>query len=411
MPWQSRYKKKMKKTALEKRIKRRITAREHVFFVACAPGLQQLCHRELTELMPGREGITMIPGGVEFTGNVEDCYKANLHLRSPSRIVMRMGRIKAENFRTLEKRLMEMEWALFLKKGVPFSCDVVANHCRLYHTDAIAGRVENCIIDYFENLLPEQGAVVAHRLHDVGQRMLIRGVDDRFEISLDSSGDGLYKRGLKKNVGAAPLRETLAFGLLSAAGYSPGQPLIDGMCGSGTFSLEAAMITHHIPPGMFRSFAFENWPCFSEKQWQYLKKEAAKEAAKEAVSPLQPVVFASDLDSGCVGALEKTVKAFNLSSTIKVSQRDFFDLKPHGLTSLPPGVVVLNPPYGKRIGAPESIQALFARIGEKLSSDFKGWTVVILMSDRHLAESFSFPHRWVPVFHGGLDLHAAIGQV
>ena len=397
----------MKKTALEKRIKRRITAREHVFFAACAPGMQRLCHRELTELMPGRESITMIPGGVEFTGSVEDCYKANLHLRSPSRIIMRMGSIKAENFRTLENRLLEMEWELFLKKGVPFSCDVSTNHCRLYHTGAIVERVEKCIVDYFERLPQEQGAVVAHRLPDVGQRILIRGVDDRFEISLDSSGDGLYKRGMKKNVGAAPLRETLAFALLSAVGYSPGQPLIDGMCGSGTFSLEAAMITRHTPPGIFRSFAFEHWPCFSEKQWQYLKNEAVK----ETISPLRPVIFASDLDSGCVNSLEKTVKSFDLSSTIEVFQRDFFDLIPSSLTSLPRGVVVLNPPYGKRIGDSETIQALFKRIGEKLSSDFKGWTVVIIMPDRNLAESFSFHCRWVPLFHGGLDLHAAIGRV
>ena len=397
----------MKKTALEKRIKRRITAREHVFFAACAPGLQRLCHRELSGLMPGRDGITMIPGGVEFTGSVEDCYQANLRLGSPSRIIMRMGSIKAENFRTLEKQLLKMEWELFLKKGVPFSCDVVTSHCRLYHTDAIAGRVKNCIVDYFENLPLEQGAMVAHRLHDTGQRILIRGVDDRFEISLDSSGDGLYKRGIKKNVGAAPLRENLAFGLLSAAGYSPGQPLIDGMCGSGTFALEGAMITNRIPPGMFRSFAFENWPCFSENKWQYLKREAAE----EAVLPTQPVIFASDFDIRCVRALEKTVNAFHLSSTIEIFQSDFFDLMPHELTSLPPGVVALNPPYGKRIGAPETIQALFTEIGEKLSSDFKGWRVVILMPDRQLADPFSFPHRWVPLFHGGLDLHAAIGQI
>ncbi len=393
----------MKKTALEKRIKRRITAREHVFFAACAPGMQRLCHRELTQLLPGRESIAMIPGGVEFSGSVEDCYKANLYLRSPSRIIMRVGTIKAENFRSLEKKILEVEWELFLKKGVPFSCDVSTSHCRLYHSDAVASRVENCIIDYFEKL-QGQGALVAHRLQDAGQRILIRGVDDRFEISLDSSGEGLYKRGIKKYVGAAPLRETLAFALLSAAGYTPGQALIDGMCGSGTFSLEAAMINRNIPPGMFRAFTFENWPCFSESQWQYLKNEAAK----QVVSPVQPLIFASDLDSQCIDALEKTVNTFDFSSSISVFQKDFFDLTP---ASPDPGVVALNPPYGKRIGSPETIQALFERIGEKLVSDFKGWTVVIIMPDKNLADSFSFPCRWVPLFHGGLDLYAAVAKI
>ena len=406
MPLQARYKRKMKKTALEKRIKRRITAREHTIFAACAPGLKSLCQRELLQRISDPEKVTTIPGGVEFTGSVEECYKANLHLRSPSRITMRIARFKAENFRSLEKRLLEIEWELFLKKGVPFSCDVVARHCRLYHSDAIAQRVENNIIDYFEQLPSETGAIISRRLHDVGQRILIRGEDDRFEISLDSSGDGLHKRGMKKYVGAAPLRENLAFALLDAAGYSPGTPLIDGMCGSGSFSLEAAMITRNIPPGIFRSFAFEQWPCFSEKQWQYLKNKAAK----EMVVPIRPSVFASDLDSHCLEALGKTINEFNLSSTIQLSHSDFFDLKP-GVLSTIPGVVALNPPYGKRIGDPGTIKALFVRIGEKLASDFKGWTVVIIMPDRLLADSFSFSYKWVPFFHGGLDLYAAIGRV
>ncbi len=166
------------------------------------------------------------------------------------------------------------------------------------------------------------------------------------------------------------------------------------------------MINRNIPPGIFRAFTFESWPCFSEKQWQYLKKEAVN----EIVSPVQPIIFASDLDAQCLGALEKTVKAFDFSSTISVFQKDFFDLSPELLIPVP-GVVVLNPPYGKRIGSPETIQALFERIGEKLISDFKGWTVVIIMPDKNLADSFSFPCRWVPLFHGGLDLYAAIGRL
>lgn len=356
--------------------------------------------------MPDPEKVNMIPGGVEFTGSVEDCYKANLNLRSPSRITMRIAGFKAENFRTLEKRLLEMEWELFLEKGMPFSCDVVTRHCRLYHSDAIAQRVENNIIAYFERLPSEKGGQGTRHLHDSAQRILIRGEDDRFEISLDSSGDGLHKRGMKKYVGAAPLRETLAFGLLDAAGYSPGLPLIDGMCGSGSFALEAAMITRNIPPGIFRFFAFELWPCFSEKQWEYLKNEAAK----EIVMPIRPAIFASDLDSHCLEALGKTVEDFHLSSTIQVFQSDFFDLRPGSLSGIP-GVVALNPPYGKRIGAPETIKALFTEIGVKLASDFKGWTVVVIMPDRHLADSFSFPYEWVSLFHGGLDLYAVIGRV
>ncbi|WP_212637991.1 THUMP domain-containing class I SAM-dependent RNA methyltransferase [Desulfocicer vacuolatum] len=391
---------------MEKRIKRRITARDHIFFAACAPGLKRLCHRELIQQMPDLKNVNMIPGGVEFSGTVQDCYKANLYLRSPSRITMRIAGFKAENFRTLEKRLQEIEWELYLKKGIAFSCDAVTRHCRLYHSDAISQRVEKQILDYFDQLPHERNSSVARGIQSASQRILIRGEDDRFEISLDSSGDGLYKRGLKKYVGAAPLRETLAFALLSAAEYTPGKRLIDGMCGSGSFSLEAAMITRNMAPGLFRFFSFEQWPCFSEKQWHYLKNEATKQIKLLS----EPTVFASDLDLQCVEALEKTVEEFDLSSTIQVFPSDFFALRPDVLSS-GPGVAVLNPPYGKRIGSPATIKALYKQIGEKLESDFKGWTVVIIMPDRQLAESFSFSHRWMPLFHGGLELHAAIGRV
>jgi len=211
---------------------------------------------------------------------------------------------------------------------------------------------------------------------------------------------------MKKYVGAAPLRETLAFGLLSAAGYGPGVSLIDGMCGSGSFSLEAAMIARNMPPGFFRSFAFEHWPCFRVKQWHYLKSQASKEMN----TPSQPSIFASDLDVQCLEALKETAQAFDLTSTLQVFQQDFFDLRPGALSSTP-GVVALNPPYGKRIGTPGAIQSLFVQIGEKLASDFKEWTVVIIMPDRRLADSFSFSFTFVPLFHGGLDLYAAIGRV
>ena len=397
----------MKTTALEKRIKRRITARHHFFFAVCAPGLKRLCCREMAAVLPHLETVEMIPGGVLFSGTMQDCYTANLHLRSPSRITLRVARFKAENFRTLEKKIKAVEWELYLINGMPLSCEVVTRHCRLYHTDAVARCVTSGIHDYFDALPPDRSSMVPWSGEEISQSLLVRGQDDMFEISLDSSGEGLYKRGIKTHGGVAPLRETLAFALLEAAGFTPGMPLVDGMCGSGTFALEAALITRHMAPGLFRSFAFEGWPSFRPAQWRFLKTRAAE----KTVPPDRVTVFASDVDAAGLVALERAVAAADLSGTIAVAQKDFFDLTSPVSPGETLGVVALNPPYGRRIGNTCDIGPLFRRIGEKLSRDFKGWTAVVIMPDRALAASFPFSCRFIKLFHGGLDLHVAIGRV
>lgn len=463
----------MKKTPLEKRVKRRVTARTHRFFASCSPGLKRLCHREIVELAQNAkvaeltqedasatdnahggfspltpEDITVIPGGVEFTATVQDCYGANLYLRSCSRILMRIAKFKAENFRTLEKRVGEVEWELYLKPSIPVKYEVSTSSSRLYHKDAIAQRVEQSVAAYFHNLdidaLQRDGGEKRYGM----QTIMIRGEDDFFEISIDSSGELLHKRGLKEYVGAAPIRETLAFAILSAMEYSPDLPLIDGMCGSGTFALEAAMISENIPAGFFRKFAFEEWPCFSQRQWNHMKKRAGsaitspykraiishKKAdiiysdkseipygAIEGGAAQKPLIFAVDQDSGILELLNRTVEEFHLSSSIKIIKSDFFDLSPEelvdsrgdladyrGKTADKKGFVVLNPPYGKRIGEKRDSDQLFDNIGKKLKSDFRGWCAAVIVPDKKILEHLPGKKSLIPIFHGGLEIHAAI---
>lgn len=397
----------MKKSAFEKRVKRRVSARTHRFFAVCVPGLKRLCHRELVDLPLNLQDIEMISGGVEFTGTIHDCYAANLFLRSPSRIIMRIAGFKAENFRTLEKKLALIEWELFLKKSSTIKCEVSTTHSRLYHKDAIAQRVQQSLMGYFERFSSSDCMTGT----PAQQTLMIRGEDDNFEISLDSSGDLLHKRSIKKHVGAAPLRETLAFAILNAAGYSGEGTVIDGMCGSGSFALEAAMMAGYIPPGYFRDFAFEHWPCFTKAQWNHLKKEISQEIRQFAA----PSIFAMDQDAGMVGHLEEVINEVKLLSSIMVMKQDFFALKPDDLTSNK-GIVVLNPPFGKRIGETKNRDDLFRKIAGKLSTDFKGWKAGIILPEKALMNCFSGPGSvgasgsLIPLFHGGLELHGAILQ-
>ncbi len=209
-------------------------------------------------------------------------------------------------------------------------------------------------------------------------------------------------------------------------------PLIDGMCGSGTFALEAAMIADNIPAGFFRHFAFEAWPCFRAGQWNYIKKmaEADMPQSYKTAEPQEPFIFALDKNDKILKELERTVEIFNFGSSIKIMQGDFFDIVPERLISeqngldqksttiseksLPSdikGFVVLNPPYGKRIGDKWESEKMFAKIGKKLESDFKGWRAGVVLPDRKFLHYLPGRKSLIPLFHGGLEIYAAIIQI
>lgn len=214
--------------SLARRIKKHITGRQHEFFAVTAPRLEKVCQKELNSILPQNETFVQT-GGVTFFGKPEAMYSANLHLRSATRILMRIGDIKASNFTEFAAKMARISFELYLSDACLPQITVATHHCRLYHSDALA----ETALGYFRGLFPNAAT------GPDAPSLYIRGVDDRFEFSLDTSGDKLYMRGLKTQGGAAPLRETLAYAILQKAGYKDG-PLIDPMCGSGTFSLEAA---------------------------------------------------------------------------------------------------------------------------------------------------------------------------
>ena len=388
---------------LSKRIKRHVTGRRRTYFAAAAPGFEALCFEELSALGLSIEKASIVDGGVEFDGRLQDCYRANLHLRTAGRILMRIDQFKATSFRQLEKKVAGIPWELYLPpKGLP-DIHVTTQHCRLYHTAAIGQR--------FSDGISRQ--LLSTDLDGGGQRetvsdltIFVRGVDDRFTVSIDSSGSHLHKRGLKRHHGKAPLRETTAAAALVLAGYSGAEPLVDPMCGTGTFSLEAALIAKHIPPGWFREFAFMRWPSFSRKRWEYLKRQCE---TKFTGHP-KPGIFASDRDSSACRRLENCLKQNHLADIITVARKDFFDFLPGELTDQT-GVVVINPPYGRRLGSLEESETLLAAIGHKLNQAYKGWKVVLVAPDRKLIKKMPFKLDAHPFFHGGLKPAMMTGKI
>ena len=377
-------------SAFAKRVKRRVTARDHTYYVSTTPGLGAMLADEMERCL----GITgdRVTGGVEFSARLEVMWRAALHLRMANRILVRLATFPADNFSRLERRVAEIPWELWLPADADIEVVVTTHHCRLYHTDAVAERVEQVVAK----------ALKGSGKGSIPQKIYLRGKDDRFTVSLDAVGDALYKRKIKTHGGRAPIRETLAAAVLAMAGYTGEGPLVDPMCGAGTFSLEAAMVATNTPPGFFRSFAFEAWPSFREKSFAYLKGKGA-----EGICALEaPMIFASDLDGGAVARLEKTRAAQPFAGAIGLQVSDFFGLDSASFSDTP-GVIVFNPPYGKRIKGGNN--AIVARLLAQLAEAWPGWRAAIVIPRDQVPRPLPRGFEDHPISHGGLDVSVVVG--
>jgi len=373
------------------------------FFAVTAPGLEKICRNECDSFPFLNSTFEAVKGGVEFSGRVHLIYEANLYIRTANRIMMRIGGFKAANFRQLEKKLSEFSWELFLNPHNTVEVKVSTTHSRLYHTDAVSDRIHEILDVYLCGLTKK-----SMPSEDLIQTLYVRIVDDRVILSLDGSGEILYKRGIKTHGGIAPLRETTACAALLLAGYKGHEPLIDPMCGSGTFSLEAAMMALNIPPGWFRQFAFMQWPCFSPARWKFIRDQAQK----QFLHVKKPMIFASDIDVRMCRELENCVIKSGFDHIIKVNEGvDFFALCPENFTDRP-GLVVLNPPYGLRMKSLDTgTDKFFQEIFKKLKKDFKKWKMAVIIPSKHLVPTAAIPLKVKPFFHGGLRLFLVYGSI
>ncbi len=349
------------------------------------------------------DNLKITPGGIEFKAKLSDCMALNLNLRSPLRILMRISRFKADSFEKLEKKLDLIDWDLYLRQNSSLKFNVTAKKSRLYHSDAIAQRCEKSI----QNQLNSHGSSIPSIENKSSQTIYIRADNNNFTISLDSTGDLLFKRGIKKNVGKAPLRENLAFAMLFWAGFSKEDILIDPLCGSGTFSLEGAMMKTNLSPGFFRSFAFECWPGFSQKTYAYMKKQDQKKIIGFAGKQ----IFASDIDDMALAALEQNISSPYFNRIIEIGKKDFFSIHPSRISPGKKGVIMLNPPYGKRLGKEKNTRSFYQETGKKLTADFKGWRAGIVLPSREHKSYLELRLELKPVSHGGLDLFAGVGVI
>ena len=351
-------------------------------FLVATPGLEAPLADEA--LAAGFSGTTIIDGGVTFSGTWPDVWRANLVLRGATRILARVASFRAMHLAQLDKRARKLPWPEILRPDIPVHVEASCKRSRIYHAGAAAQRVATAIRE-------ELGAPIAE---DADLRIMVRIEDDLVTISIDTTGESLHKRGFKEGVAKAPMRETMAAMFMRQCGYSGTEPVLDPMCGSGTFVIEAAEIALGLNPGRERNFAFEQLPGFDAAAWSKLRASASTRATTQRF-------FGSDRDAGAIRMAQENAARAGVADLTQFTQQSIEDLTP---PAGPPGLVIVNPPYGTRIGQKGPLIGVHRTLGTVLKTRFTGWRVGIITADKQLAQAtgLSFEPPLPPVLHGGI---------
>lgn len=370
--------------------------------IITAPGLEPLTLAELSAL-----GITAQleePGALAASLSSADLMRANLHLRTASRVAVRLARCKAITFADLERHAKRIPWERAVARGRRVRFRVTCRKSRLYHSGAVAQRLMDALVAK----IPSVTAADAHAGDDddgAGEQLfIVRLVRDQLTISADASGELLHRRGYRQATAKAPLRETLAAAMLLGAGWNGTSPLADPLCGSGTIAIEAAMIARRLAPGRQRTFAFEQWPGHDTTLWKTLRAKAAAEERPSAGVP----ILASDRDAGAVAAAQSNAARAGVSGDLAIVQQ------PLSALTLPdaPGVVIINPPYGIRVGEKAPLRNLFAQLGNVMRAQSPGWRLAMLSADRDLERQVRMPFTEVwKGSNGGIPVRLVTAEV
>lgn len=353
-------------------------------FLVAIPGLEQALLAEAKQ--KNFAGAALAEGGVTVRGRWPDIWRANLELRGASRIQVRIAAFRAMHLAQLDKRARRVAWGDVLRADFPFRVQASCQASRIYHSGAAAERVGRAIHETIGAPQSEIAQVIVK----------VRIVDDLCSISIDASGEPLHKRGHKQEVNAAPMRETMAALLLYSCGYRGGEPVLDPMCGSGTFVIEAAEIASGLMPGRSRAFAFEQFANFDRSAFEALK-----------TAPTCPAVslqfYGRDRDPGAIRMSRANAERAGIGTLCDLAVAPIDVLtRPEGDA----GLVMINPPYGGRIGDRAQLVRLYREIGQNLQARLSGWRVGLVTNERALAEAtgLTFTSEVGPILHGGIKV-------
>jgi putative N6-adenine-specific DNA methylase len=351
-------------------------AERYDLFAICAPGLEDVLEAEMRALglAVGKRDV----GGIAFAGGSSALFRANLWLRTATRIIARVGEFHARMFDELERHARKLEWTRFLASGQPVRLRVSTSKSRLYHTGAVAQRIAEAM-EKSTGVAPTV-ASGAGEDDDEGEAplVIVRLFRDQCAVSIDSSGALLHRRGYRLATAKAPLRETLAAALVLASRWDARTPLLDPLCGAGTIPIEGALLARRIPPGLTRRFAFMEWPGFHPPTWDRVVDEARAQILPFAPAP----ILGSDRDAGAVTAAQANAKRAGVEADIEFEVKVISRITPPAGEAA--GAMVTNPPYGVRVGDRDALRNLYAQLGNVARERFPGWSVTALSAEPRL---------------------------
>jgi putative N6-adenine-specific DNA methylase len=345
----------------------------------------------------GLKGCQAEPGGVRFEGPEEACYKANLWLRTGARVLRVLAEFPCADEAALYKQAYLVEWERLMDVEQTLAVRAVLGRqpagSPLTHTQFLSRRIKDAIVDRFRDVFHKRPSVDPERPDLAVHAFLDQG---RCTLSLDSSGAPLFMRGYRLGQGAAPLKETLAAGLLGLAGWHGERPFYDFMCGSGTLPIEAALIAGNRAPGLLRErFGFQNWPDYRPAAFNALVEEARK-----AARPVDVPIHASDKDPRAVETARENARRAGVAEAITFSVADAADFQPWAGA----GLVLINPPYGERLGEREALKPLYKLLGDVLKQRCKGMEAYLFTAHSELVKSIGLrPSRRTILFNGPVE--------
>jgi putative N6-adenine-specific DNA methylase len=359
------------------------------FFAPCPRGLEAVLAEELAEL--GATHLEPAEGGVGFSGAMGLAYAANLHSRIASRVLWQVGSGRYRNEDDIYRGVNGLDWASLFSPELSIRVNVASVGSPLRSLEFITLKIKDAACDKFR---AQSGRRPDVNTAQPDARIHAFLEPDRYTLYLDTTGEPLFKRGTRPMAGEAPLRENLAAGMLKLSGWTPEQPLVDPMCGSGTLLIEAAQMARGIAPGSQRQFAFMKLAGFDAAAW---KKVSATALTGRALSS---ALFGSDLKGDALKLARANLEAAGLADAVTLKQANVLEIS----APADSGILVTNPPYGVRLGEQEELAVFYPRLGDLLKKKFAGWRAYVLTADMRLPRLIGLkPSKRTPLFNGPLE--------
>jgi putative N6-adenine-specific DNA methylase len=369
----------------------RMDSTKHRFFAPCPRGLEPVLEQELRAL--GISETSGRSGGIGFQAPWRSMYGVNLWSHVASRVLWQAGHRCYRTQDDVYEAAYALPWPDWFGSANSIKVRVTAHRCGLPSLDFLTLRIKDAICDRF---VRDSGSRPTVDTSHPDIRIDAYIDAETITLYLDTSGEPLFKRGYRLSTVEAPLKENLAAGLLRLAGWTPDEVLMDPMCGTGTIPLEAALMARRIAPGFARSFAFERFRTHDAQWWAQLR-DAAKQTRRK---DMPAEIYASDHDPAAVKAAGRLFREAGVALDVRLHEQEILSLEPPA----PKGVLLLNPPYGVRLGTADELEAFYPRLGDWLKRKFAGWRAYILTADPRLAKRIGLaPSRRIPLFNGALE--------